>query len=219
MSGLPADKKRRPPRYRVPAGTAQSELVIKNSTFLGTIAHAPSVTAARSFIEEMGKAHADASHNAWAFKITSGPQEIIGSSDDGEPGGTAGRPILAVIEGSGLCEIVAVVTRYFGGVKLGTGGLVRAYSAAVRETLKRLDTSERVLHYMARISIEYGLYSNLKHLLPGQGVRIEEETYTNTVTLVLAVPYDRTEETGNLLRELTNGRIKLDEQWFQDRYL
>ena len=127
--------------------------------------------------------------------------------------------MLAVLAGSGLCEIVAVVTRYFGGTKLGTGGLVRAYSAAVRQALNRLDTKELVLHHMARISVDYGLYNKLKYLLPRQGVSIKEETFAATVTLLIAVPYDRAKETVALLRKLTDGRIRLNEQWLQSRYL
>ncbi len=219
MPEPPANKVQHPPRYRVPVGKAQSELIVKNSTFICSLAHAPSVAAAQAFVAEITRLHADASHNAWAFKLTTGPQGVIGSSDDGEPGGTAGRPMLAVLAGSGLCEIVAVVTRYFGGTKLGTGGLVRAYSAAVRKALKSLDTKELVLHHMARISVDYGLYNNLKRLLPRQGVSIQEEIFAAAVTLLVAVPYDRAKETDALLRKLTDGRIRLNEQWLQSRYL
>ena len=205
-------------RYRIPAARAQSEWVAKNSVFVGTVGHAPDEGAARAFIDEVRGSYADANHNAWAFKISDGPQMLIGSSDDGEPGGTAGRPMLAVLDGSGLLQVIAVVSRYFGGTKLGTGGLVRAYSAAVREALKELPSAECVLHHVGRITVDYGVYGSLKHLFPKHGVRIDRESFTNRVTLELAVPYDRADEVCNLLRELTSGQVALDQSWLRDRY-
>ncbi|HHX66373.1 MAG TPA: YigZ family protein [Chloroflexi bacterium] len=206
-------------RYRIPAGEVQSELEVKNSIFIGTIGHAPSVEAAQEFIAQIKETYADANHNAWAYRIGLEPQSPFGSSDDGEPGGTAGRPILAVLEGSGLCEVVAVVTRYFGGTKLGTGGLVRAYSGAAREALQSLPTVERVLHHVAEISTDYALYGNLRYLLPRHDVITEDERFTDKATLRIAVPYDRAEEVDTLLRELTNGDIVLSERWLEHRYI
>jgi uncharacterized YigZ family protein len=196
-------------RYRVPVGEARSESVIKNSTFIGSIGHAEDMGAAEAFIVRVRREFPDASHHAWAYHITGGPQALIGSSDDGEPGGTAGRPMLAVLEGSGLAEVVAVGTRYFGGTKLGPGGLVRAYSGVVREALAALPTEERVLHRLARIRADYALFGHLQYLLPKQGVRIEGEDYTERVSMVLAVPYDRWGAVARLLSELTSGGIDL----------
>ena len=205
-------------RYRIPVGEAQSELVIKNSVFIGTVGHAPQIERAHAFVARIRARYPDANHHAWAFKITAEPQDIIGSSDDGEPGGTAGRPMLAILEGSGLCEVVAVGTRYWGRVKLGTGGLVRAYSGALREALKGLSTVECVLHRLARLVVDYGLYGNLRHLLPKYGVRTDETLFAEGVTLSLAVPYDHADQVAGLLRELTNGRILIERQWQGERY-
>ncbi len=205
-------------RYRIPAEEAQSELVIKNSTFIGIVGHASEAEAAHAFVARVRATYPDANHHAWAFRITEGPQAVIGSSDDGEPGGTAGRPMLAVLEGSGLREVVAVCTRYFGGIKLGTGGLVRAYSGAVREALKTLPTLECVLHRLASIAIDYALYGNLQYLLPKYGVKIEEALFSDIVTMSLAVPYERADQVAGLLRDLTGGRIAMEEQWQGERY-
>jgi len=122
MSSNSTSEETRVVRYRIPFATSQSELVVRKSVFIGTLTHASNVQAAQDFVAQMQEQYANANHNAWAYKIGGFPQAIIGSSDDGEPGGTAGRPMLAVLEGSDLCEIAAVVTRYFGGIKLGTGG-------------------------------------------------------------------------------------------------
>ncbi len=207
-----------PERYRVPAGVARSESVIKNSTFIGTIGRAEDVAAAEAFVERVRAEFPDASHNAWAYRITGGPQGLIGSSDDGEPGGTAGRPMLAVLEGSGLLEIVAVGTRYFGGTKLGTGGLVRAYSGAVREALAELAVEVRVLHRLARITVDYGLYGNLQYLLPRDGVIMEDPAFAERVSMLLAVPYDRWDAVARRLSELTNGDIDLERCRVGERY-
>lgn len=213
-----APRRRRANHYRIPVGVAQSELLIKKSVFVGTVGHAPDVMAARAFIGQVRKKYADANHNAWAFKIDQDPQALVGSSGDGEPGGTAGLPMLSVLKGSGLCEVVAVVTRYFGGIKLGTGGLVRAYSGAVREALADLPTAERLLHHVGQITIDYGVYGNLKYLFPKHGVKVEDESFADKVTLRMAVPYDRTDEVAALLRDLTNGQVVLDENRLEDRY-
>ena len=205
-------------RYRVPAGDAQSRLVIKHSTFIGTVGRARSAEAARVFIARARSAYPDASHHAWAFKITGGPQALIGSSDDGEPGGTAGRPMLAVLDASGLREVVAVATRYFGGIKLGRGGLVRAYSGVVREALIRLATAECVLHRVGRITVSYALYGRLRSLLARYGVIVEEATFAEEVAMLLAVPYEQTGQVAGLLRDLSSGQIALEENWLGDRY-
>jgi uncharacterized YigZ family protein len=217
MAENPAPVASGPLSYRVPAGRAVAELIVKNSTFVATVDRASDVAAAQAFIAELKARYADANHNASAFRITGGPQALIGSSDDGEPGGTAGRPMLAVLEGSGLCQVVAVVTRYFGGVKLGTGGLVRAYGGAVREALAALPTREYLLHHVVDLTSDYALYGKLKYLLPQQGVRILDETFGATVGLRIAVPHGVFPELYVLLRELSNGQIALEPN--ETRYL
>ncbi|MBN1399614.1 MAG: YigZ family protein [Anaerolineae bacterium] len=208
-----------PTHFRIPAGQAQSETVIKNSVFIGDVARARDPDEAQAFVAQMQALYPDANHHAWAFRISGDPQGLIGSSDDGEPGGTAGRPMLAVLEGSGLWEVVAVVTRYFGGTKLGTGGLVRAYSGAVREALKLLPTQELLLHWVATLSVDYGLYGHLKYLLPRHEVQIGREDFAEQVSLEIIVPYDRAATLSALVSELTNGGINLENRWAEGRYV
>jgi len=213
-------------RYRIPAGEAQGELLVKRSTFLATVGHASSVAAAREYISRARAARRDAHHHAWAFRLTGGPHGLMGSSDDGEPGGTAGRPILAVLEASGLREVVAVVARRFGGIKLGTGGLVRAYGRVVREALGRLATAECVLHRTGRITVGYRLYASLEHVLAPLhhgvlarcGVIVEETTFAKEVTMLLAVPYESARQVADALRDMSSGQIALDQCWLEDRY-
>lgn len=200
-------------RYRIPAGEGQSELVIKNSIFIGTADHAPTAEAAQTHIAAIKRRYPDANHHAWAYRIAGGSQGFFASSDDGEPGGTAGRPMLAVLEGSGILEIVVVGTRYWGGTKLGTGGLVRAYSGAAREALRVLPTAERRLYRLVTLVIDYALYGNLRYSLPKHGVRTQEQVFADQVTMGLAVPYEQADHVAALLREVTNGRIDLDQMW------
>ena len=136
-------------RFPIPAADAaapfQTEIIIRRSRFLTHCAHTPGMEAARAFVEQIRTKHADATHNCWAFVAGApGHSGQVGFSDDGEPHGTAGRPMLQVLLHCGVGEITMVVTRWFGGVKLGTGGLVRAYQDSVRENLATLPLAEKV---------------------------------------------------------------------------
>lgn len=209
----------RGPRYRVPAGEAQGEIAVKNSLFVATVGRAPSVEKACGFIARVKRAFPDASHNAWAFRIFGGPQALVGSSDDGEPGGTAGRPMLAVLEGSGLCEIVVVGTRYFGGVKLGAGGLARAYASVAREALTELTTTERVLHRVARVEVHYGWYDRLRHSLARYQVKVVDERFADRITMEIAIPYGHVGKVTDLLRQVSSGQVDLDSNCLEARYI
>ena len=206
-------------RYRAPAGEARSELVIKNSRFIGSAGPAPDVAAAQAFVARIRAAYPDAQHHAWAFRLGAGRHAQSGSSDDGEPGGTAGRPMLAVLEGSGLGDAVVVGTRYFGGIKLGPGGLVRAYSGVARQAIQALPTVEYVLHRLARLTMDYGLYNQLQRLLPRYGARVREAQFAQEVTAVVAVPYEQARALEAALQGLSNGRVTLLERVFQECYL
>ena len=126
--------------------------------------------------------------------------------------------MLGALDASGLLEVVAVVTRYFGGVKLGTGGLVRAYGGAVREGLRGLPTMERVLHHVVRVVVDYAAYGGLRHLLPRYGARVIDASFSDKASLEMAVPYDRWNEVTSLVQEVTNGRTLLGENRLGDRY-
>jgi putative IMPACT (imprinted ancient) family translation regulator len=125
--------------------------------------------------------------------------------------------MLAMLEGSNLHEVVAVGTRYFGGIKLGTGGLVRAYGGCVREALAALPTLTMVLHHIARVEVDYSMYGPLTYHLPRLGVKVEEPVFTDRVALTLAAPPAALDEVAGLLQELTNGQITLT-HWSGHRY-
>lgn len=197
-------------RYPVPAALPasphESELLIRRSRFLTRAAHTPGPEAARNFIESVRRANADATHNCWAF-VAGAPGHTgqVGSSDDGEPHGTAGRPMLQILLHSGVGEIAVVVTRWFGGVKLGTGGLVRAYQDSVRENLSGLVTVEHVPLVSLEIGLSYSYLDGLRRLLPSFEARITHEEYLASASMGLTLPEEHYQDFVKALAGLTNG--------------
>jgi uncharacterized YigZ family protein len=175
--------------YPVPAQRHRVEQVIERSRFITTIAHAPDIDAARELVAEMRREFPDANHNCWACAAGApGATAFVAMSDDGEPHGTAGRPMLDVLLHSGVGEVAAVVTRYFGGVKLGKGGLVRAYGGSVQQALATLPTIVRVTRARVRITAGYAVVDAIRRLLAATDAEILEEAYGEEVTWVAAVP-------------------------------
>lgn len=164
--------------YRKPSATHRCELIIKNSRFITTVAATPDRSSAEAFVAQLKAEHPSANHNCWAH-IAGSPDDSRnrGCSDDGEPKGTAGRPMLTVLDHSGLGEVTVVVTRYFGGVKLGTGGLVRAYSQAVREALETLPTTLVVPKEQIEISAPFEMTGQLEQLLSQFSVEVQERQW------------------------------------------
>ncbi|MCC4225627.1 YigZ family protein [Vibrio campbellii] len=174
--------------YLIPAQPAQFEEEIKKSVFITYLAHTPSVEAAKAFVEQIKTKHSDARHNCWGF-VTGRPEDSMkwGFSDDGEPSGTAGKPILAQLSGSGVGEITAVVTRYSGGIKLGTGGLVKAYGGGVQQALKLLQTIEKKITTKLRLELDYGFMPIAQSLMPQFGVVEVDAEYSDQVVLVVEI--------------------------------
>lgn len=200
-----------PIRYPAPAGVVQVEEVIKRSRFIGTAGPAAAVDEAQAFIAKMRERYSDATHNAWAFAVGIGNSAVRGMSDDGEPSGTAGQPILARIDGSELGDLVVVVTRYFGGTKLGTGGLVRAYGGVAGQAIKALDIVEKVR--MKRIDLDgvhYSHYGPLRGLIDAHGGQVVEEDFGAAVYLRVLIPLDRLVPFADAVRDATAGAIKID---------
>lgn len=195
------------PRYSIPATPRHRvEEVIKRSRFITTLAHVESPEAARDFVAEMKAEFPDATHNCWAFAAgPPGDTAFVGLSDDGEPHGTAGKPMLNVLLHSGVGEIAAVVTRYFGGTKLGTGGLVRAYSSMVSLGLDTLPRKERVETLRALIVIPYSNVTLFKRLLPEHEAAIIEETFEADASFVVEFPEEQSDDFAQSLEDLTNG--------------
>lgn len=194
-------------RYLIPARETRTEIIVVNSRFIATAAPAFSVDEAKAFVARIRAEFADASHNVPAFVVGHGASVIAHCSDDGEPSGTAGRPALAVLQGSGLGDAAVVVTRYFGGTKLGTGGLVRAYSEAVREVLRALPLAERVPTYTVMVAVPYSFFERARLLAAEHGGEILDEDFAGDVTLTVRFAEERFPAFQAALRELSAGRV------------
>jgi uncharacterized YigZ family protein len=196
-----------PPRL-IPASQARVEFRVSNSRFIATAAPAFSVEEARAFIGRICAEFADATHNVPAYVIGHGQATIAHCHDDGEPSGTAGRPMLAVLQGSGLGDVVVVVTRYFGGTKLGTGGLVRAYGDAVKQILAALPRAEKVSTVSAMAEIPYTLLERARQLVEAHGGVILEENFAAAITLVIRLRAEQFEAFAGALRQLSHGVVE-----------
>ena len=195
-------------RYPIPAARVRVEEVIRRSRFITTIAEAGTPEAAREFIAEMRTEFADASHNCYAFNAgPPGATAQNGMTDDGEPSGTAGRPMLAVVLGCGVGDIAVVVTRYYGGTKLGTGGLVRAYAGGVKLALSELPRKEKVAMTSLRLLGEYRWIKPIERLLPDFEATILDQTYAADVEWQIALPEEHAERLAAALVELSHGGI------------
>lgn len=196
--------------YKILQKGASSEIVEKKSRFIAVLAPAESEEEASAFIESVKKKHWDARHNCSAFVLGERAQ-ITRCSDDGEPAGTAGKPMLEVLLGAGMRNTVAVVTRYFGGVLLGTGGLVRAYTQAVQAGLEA--SSVAVMSYGTELGLvtDYNGIGRIQYILGQRGLEIREPEYTDTVAFKLIVPYEECQAVCKELTEATAGRIKIAE--------
>ncbi|CAM3018744.1 YigZ family protein [Vibrio neptunius] len=174
--------------YLIPAQLALFEEEIKKSVFITQLVHTPSVEAAKAFVEKVKMQHSDARHNCWGF-VAGRPEDSMqwGFSDDGEPSGTAGKPILAQLSGAGVGEITAVVTRYSGGIKLGTGGLVKAYGGGVQQALKLLQTIEKKITTKLLLELDYGLIAIIQNLLPQFGAQQVDTDYSEQVKMVVEI--------------------------------
>jgi uncharacterized YigZ family protein len=198
-------------RYRIPAQLQRNEEEIKRSRFVTTLGPAPTVVAARAFVGDVSQEFADASHNCWAYVVgPPGSTSQIGMSDAGEPHGTAGRPMLNVLLHSGIGDIVVVVTRYFGGTLLGTGGLVKAYSGGVQLALQSLPTLERVPKAEVTVVIEYGAVTLFQRLLPEVEGTLLDQAFAADATFRVQLPVDRLAPFQDRLVELTNGLALID---------
>jgi len=186
--------------YPAPAATAAAELREKGSRFLAVISPAAGEEAAREALAALVRRHPDATHCCWAWRIGSPPRER--SSDAGEPAGTAGMPMLRVLRGAGLSDVVAVVVRLFGGVKLGKGGLARAYAAAVREALGGLTVAVRTPVVRLDLEAPYERVGAVKRLIRPPEVELEREDYGATAHLVLRVHAERRPALAAALAEL-----------------
>lgn len=185
--------------YKVIYRPGTGEIVEKKSRFIADAAPVKSEEEAAAFIEAVRKKYYDARHHCSAFVIGKN-RELTRCSDDGEPSGTAGKPILEVLNGEGLTDSVIVVTRYFGGTLLGTGGLARAYTEAAKEALRHAETAVMRYGELLGIAADYTDLGKIQYLLGNKGIPIQESVYTDKVQLTVRVPE---EESALFLKELT----------------
>ncbi len=197
-------------RYPIPAAEARAELKVKNSLFIASAGPAFSVEQARAFIARVRAEFAGASHHVPAYLIGYGPAVIAHCTDDGEPGGSAGRPALAVLQGSGLGDVVVVVTRYFGGTKLGVGGLVRAYGDAVRVVLDVLPRAQKAPTHTVMVVTPYSYFERLRLLIAAHGGRILDESFLVDVAVTARFEVDHFPAFQAALFEQTNGALEAE---------
>lgn len=199
------------PRYPIPAQRHRVEENIKRSRFITILAYTPTVDDARAFISDVNAEFNDANHHCWAYVVgPPGSTAQVGLSDDGEPHGTAGRPMLTVLLHSGVGDICAVVTRYFGGTLLGKGGLVKAYSGGVQLALADLPTTERVPKTRLEIVTDYSAITLFKRMLPDYEVELLNEEYTADATFRVQLPNEHVDAFTESITSLTNGLALID---------
>ena len=189
----------------------QGEITEKKSRFIATVREVKSEEEAQAFVEEMKKKYWDARHNCYAYVIGE-HREYTRCSDDGEPGQTAGRPMLDVLLGEELYNTAVVVTRYFGGVLLGTGGLVRAYSKAVQEGLANSCVIEKKHGVLLSVDTDYNGLGRIQYLAGERKIPVQDAVYTEKVSLKLLVPIGQIEEIKKAITEGTNGKAKMERE-------
>ena len=189
-------------------GSAETEE--KKSRFICTVAPVHTPGEAAGFIADIRKKYWNATHNCPVYVIGSSPP-LERCSDDGEPQGTAGRPMLDVIRGAGIHDLCAVVTRYFGGTLLGTGGLVRAYSKAVQEGLKNCVVLDRIDGVKLTVTTDYTGLGRIQYICAQQNVKISDSRYADHAQMDLLVPVENTEKIRAALVEGTNGDVRFEE--------
>lgn len=190
--------------YRTIAGAVEAEIEVRRSRFLARLERVPDEEAARAVVEAARKHHWDARHHCSAFVLGPGP-EVQRSSDDGEPSGTAGAPMLEVLRGRELSDVVVVVTRWFGGTLLGTGGLIRAYSDAVRAACDAATVVERRLLRRASINAPVATAGRLENDLRSRGLHVDGVDYAATATVHLDVTPEQRTSLDDLVASMTAG--------------
>jgi len=183
----------------------ESELIIQKSRFLTYVMRAETEDEALEFIQEIKKKHHNANHNCSAYMIGE-HDNIQKANDDGEPTGTAGVPMLEVLKKQGLKDTVVVVTRYFGGIKLGGGGLIRAYGRATSEGITATGTVERKLHHLMKVTIDYTWLGKVENEVRQSAYPLKEISYADGVNLFVYVPVAETDVFTAWMAELTNGQ-------------
>ncbi|ASJ04647.1 YigZ family protein [Thermococcus barossii] len=195
--------------YRTLKGIGTAELVVRKSVFIGYASPADTEEDARAFIAKIKAHHSDATHNVSAYLINDGKNFAVRYDDDGEPKGSAGKPVLKVIQNKGLSNVVIVVTRYFGGIKLGYGGLVKAYSDAASLAVENAGIVEVYEMEHFEVTLPYSFFHTVRETIEKAGGRVVGEEYDEVVTFTVETRKGEAERLMELLRERTMGRARL----------
>lgn len=193
--------------YPVPAKEIRREIVVGGSRFIATLAPVFSVEEAKAFIARIKVEFNDATHNVPAYLVGGGNSVTAHASDDGEPSGTAGRPALAVLRGSGLGDVALVVTRYFGGTKLGTGGLVRAYTQVTQAVVSDVPRAQKVMAHTVLLATSYSLLERIRLLAKAADGEILDEDFAADVTMTLRFQVEKFESFENGIQALSAGKL------------
>lgn len=194
--------------YLIPAEPCRVTTNVSNSRFITNVARVDYVDEAKQFLTAVRQEMPDANHHVYAYRVGHGNSVIESMSDDGEPSGTSGPPVLAVLRGSGIGDVIVVVTRYFGGTKLGTGGLVRAYGDAARAGLAALPIKRKIQMTSLGIELPYHYFEQVKRLITQHNGTIDEETFTGNVMVLATFPQIDVESFSADLIELTAGSVE-----------
>lgn len=194
-----------------PGEVFRVEQTIKRSRFIASVGHTLGVEEAKAFIEQIKAEFEDARHNCWAYCAgAAGSTDRIGASDDGEPHGTAGRPMLTAVTHSGIGEVTVVVTRYFGGILLGTGGLVKAYQSSVKMALEAVPTRIRTKTKRIKFSVEHRFVNQVLRKIETANGRILEKNFDMDADFDVEIPEDLAETFAKELEELTRGALLIE---------
>lgn len=204
---MEAESKKEPYRVIVKGGTGEIEE--KKSRFIANVSPVQTEEEALDIIEGLRKKYWDARHNCYAYVIGENAQ-LMRFSDDGEPSGTAGKPILEVLLGAGLRNVIIVVTRYFGGTLLGTGGLVRAYTQAAQSGIQASDIATMKYGAVLKITTDYNGIGKIQYIMGVRGIVIEEPEYTDIVTIKVKIPFEEETALVNEITEATAGKAKIE---------
>jgi uncharacterized YigZ family protein len=195
--------------YFIPAGSSRAEISVKKSRFIAEAVPIESPEDAREKIKLKRVEYEGCTHVVYAFVSGGASSELSGMSDDGEPSGTAGAPVLDVIRGANLFNLLITVVRHFGGVKLGTGGLVRAYSEAARKALDNLRVRKYVPEQSFTLDVPYPLHEKVRVVLESAGGRIKGEEFADSVRISGAVPRSNLNRCNNELKNISGGNLSI----------
>jgi uncharacterized YigZ family protein len=196
--------------FLVPTAEIRRELKVVNSRFIATLSPAGNIESARTLINRVQKEFPDATHHVPAFIIGHGRSRLAHCSDAGEPSGSAGRPALAVLQGSGLGDVVTVITRYFGGTKLGVGGLVRAYGDAVRLVVRDVPRARKIQVVTTRLSFSYPFVDRVRLLVRQYSGELQDQVFEADVNFIARLPVEKFPDFENDMAILTSGNAMIE---------